>query len=85
MELNEIENKLRAVRQDSRDLDWQMALYKANLKYRERYIHGLSPNYRQICEWWVEICDDLVEYFKKNTMLEARMKKWYFESSLNDH
>lgn len=85
MKLDEIAEKLKTVRQDSRDLDWQMALYKANLNYRTHYIEGLSLNYRKTCAWWIEIGDDLVEYYKKNPIGEARLKKWYFENRSKNH
>lgn len=82
MDLKDLEKKLNVVRQESRDLDWYMAVYKANKNYREKYIDGLSLNYRQCCEWWHEIGDDLFVFFKREPFFEAQIKKWYFEEYL---
>jgi len=80
MDLKEIEEKLKNVRKESRDMDWKMAVYQANNYYKEKYINTLSLNYRKTTEWWNEFGDDFFEYFKKNPVMEAQIKKWYFEN-----
>lgn len=83
MDLKKIQATLDNVRKESSHLDWTMAIYKANMKYQELYILGLSLTYRKTCDWWLEIGDDLEAYLDRNPYLEAKLKSWYFNNQNN--
>ena len=63
----------------TRDLEWKVAVEMADSRYKSRYIVPLSENYRRGCEWWVEIGDSLIEYFRKNPYIEAWIRRLYFK------
>lgn len=80
MNLQQIQKTLENVRITSKELDWQMALAKAECQYKTKYIDGLSRNYRLCCDWYHEIGDSFLGYLKRKPWVEIQLKEWYFKN-----
>ena len=80
MELNKTRITLQNIRNDLDLLEWNTALARAEIKYKENYINGLSLYYRKtMCSWWREIGDSIIDYLERNPQLEELLKKNYLK------
>jgi hypothetical protein len=82
MDLNKIKNILNNTINESYQLNFQLALEKANIKYRQKYIIPFSKAYLSGSEIYNKIGDDLLVFLNNNSDWYYFMKDCYLKKEL---